>query len=41
MLAKRKSPVSQRLREARLDAELSQKTLGIKAGIDQFSSSAR
>ncbi|MCW8988119.1 MAG: helix-turn-helix domain-containing protein [Gammaproteobacteria bacterium] len=40
-MAKRKSPVSQRLREARLDAELSQKTLGIKAGIDQFSSSAR
>jgi transcriptional regulator with XRE-family HTH domain len=40
-LAKRKSPVSQRLREARLDAELSQKTLGIKAGIDQFSASAR
>jgi len=40
-LAKRKSPVSQRLREARTDAELSQKALGIKAGIDKFSASAR
>ena len=40
-MAKRKSPVSQRLKEARLNAGLSQKTLGIKAGIDQFSASAR
>ena len=35
------SPVSQRLKEARLEAGLSQKVLGIKAGIDEFSSSAR
>lgn len=40
-MSKKKSPVSQRLREARLNAELSQKILGIKAGIDQFSASAR
>jgi len=40
-LAKKKSPVSKRLREARILAELSQKSLGIKAGIDQFSASAR
>ena len=41
VLAKKKSPVSKRLREARTEADLSQKTLGIKAGIDQFSASAR
>ena len=40
-MAKKKSPISQRLREARIDADLSQKSLGIKAGIDQFSASAR
>jgi len=40
-LAKKKSPVSKRLREARSEAGLSQKSLGIKAGIDQFSASAR
>lgn len=40
-MAKKKSPVSKRLREARSEADLSQKTLGIKAGIDQFSASAR
>ena len=40
-MAKKKSPVSKRLREARLAVDLSQKTLGIKAGIDQFSASAR
>ena len=40
-MAKKKSPISQRLREARMDADLSQKSLGIKAGIDQFSASAR
>ena len=36
-----KSPVGRRLKEARLLQGLSQKGLGIKAGIDQFSSSAR
>lgn len=41
MLNKKKSPVSQRLREARLDSGLSQKVLGIKSGIDEFSASAR
>jgi len=40
-VAKKKSPISQRLREARSNADLSQKSLGIKAGIDQFSASAR
>ena len=40
-MAKKKSPVSKRLREARSEAELSQKALGIKAGIDRFSASAR
>ena len=40
-MAKKKSPISQRLREARVGADLSQKMLGIKAGIDQFSASAR
>ena len=38
---KTKSPVSRRLREARIRAELSQKELGVLAGIDQFSASAR
>lgn len=40
-MAKKKSPISHRLREARINADLSQKSLGIKAGIDQFSASAR
>ncbi len=35
------SPVPKRLKEARLAAGLSQKELGIKAGIDPFSASAR
>ncbi len=37
----RKTPISQRLKLARTEAGLSQKTLGIMAGIDQFSASAR
>ena len=41
MTKKKKSPVSQRLREARVESDLSQKALGIKAGIDQFSASVR
>ncbi|VAW80224.1 hypothetical protein MNBD_GAMMA12-36 [hydrothermal vent metagenome] len=40
-MAKKKSPVSKRLREARVLAGFSQKSLGIKAGIDEFSASAR
>lgn len=35
------SPVCIRLKEARLLAKLSQKKLGIEAGMDQFSASAR
>ncbi len=35
------SIVARRLKEARLHAGISQKQLGIKAGIDEFSSSAR
>ncbi len=35
------SPLQKRLREARKAAKLSQKTLGIEAGIDAFSASAR
>jgi len=35
------SPLPKRLKEARLAAGLSQKDLGIKAGIDEFSASAR
>ncbi len=35
------SPVPKRLKEARLTAKLSQKKLGIAAGIDEFSASAR
>lgn len=34
-------PVPKRLREARLQAGLSQKELGIRAGIDEFSASPR
>lgn len=35
------SPVPKRLRQARLAAKLSQKKLGIAAGMDEFSASAR
>ncbi|MBI2774381.1 helix-turn-helix transcriptional regulator, partial [Candidatus Dependentiae bacterium] len=35
------SPICKRLKEARLAAKLSQKKLGIAAGIDEFSASAR
>ncbi len=35
------SPLCKRLKEARLAAKLSQKKLGIAAGMDEFSSSAR
>lgn len=35
------SPVPKRLKEARLFTRLSQKKLGIAAGIDEFSASAR
>lgn len=35
------SPLPKRLKEARLAAKLSQKELGIAAGIDQFSASPR
>jgi transcriptional regulator with XRE-family HTH domain len=35
------SIVAQRLKEARLHAGISQKQLGMKAGIDEFSASAR
>ena len=36
-----KSPIAERLRQARSVKEVSQKSLGILAGIDQFSASAR
>jgi transcriptional regulator with XRE-family HTH domain len=36
-----RSVIAKRLREARLRSGLSQKTLGIKAGIDEFSASPR
>lgn len=35
------SPLQKRLKEARKAAKLSQKTLGIRAGMDAFSASAR
>jgi len=35
------SPIAKRLREARLNAELSQEKLGVLAGIDEMSASAR
>lgn len=35
------SPVPKRLKEARISSGLSQKSLGIAAGIDEFSASAR
>ena len=34
-------PISKRIKELRLKADLSQKRLGILAGIDEFSASAR
>ncbi|OGT07480.1 MAG: transcriptional regulator [Gammaproteobacteria bacterium GWE2_37_16] len=34
-------PIAKRLKEARLAANISQKKLGIAAGIDQFAASAR
>lgn len=40
-MADSKSPVPKRLKEARLATGLSQKKLGIAAGIDEFSASAR
>lgn len=40
-LVANKSPVAKRLKEARTSANLSQKGLGIAAGIDEFSASAR
>ncbi len=36
-----KSPISKRLKEARVEADLSQKQLGIAAGVDEFVASAR
>lgn len=41
LLENKKTPISQRLKQARIDAGLSQKSLGIEAGIDRFSASAR
>ena len=35
------NPVAMRLKEARINAGLSQKELGIRAGIDEFSASPR
>lgn len=35
------SPLPRRLREARVKARISQKSLGILAGVDEFSASAR
>lgn len=37
----KKSPIGKRLKEARLEAKLSQKQLGIAIGIDQFVASPR
>jgi len=37
----RKSPISKRLKEARLESGISQKQLGISAGIDEFVASSR
>lgn len=36
-----KSPLTKRLKEARVSAGISQKELGIAAGIDEFSASSR
>lgn len=38
---KNNSPISKRLKEARQEAKLSQKQLGIASGIDEFVASAR
>jgi transcriptional regulator with XRE-family HTH domain len=35
------NPITKRLKEAREKADISQKQLGIAAGIDEFSSTAR
>ncbi len=40
-MSNKKTPIPKRLKEAREEAGLSQKQLGIKAGIDEFSASAR
>lgn len=40
-MKKKLTPIPRRLKEARKNAELSQKQLGIKVGIDEFSASAR
>ena len=40
-MSARQSVVAKRLREARLRSTLSQKKLGVLAGIDEFSASAR
>ncbi len=40
-MRKKLTPIPKRLKEAREKAGLSQKQLGIKAGIDEFSASAR
>ena len=37
----KKLPISKRIKELRTEADLSQKKLGILAGIDEFSASAR
>ena len=37
----KKLPISKRIKELRLELDLSQKKLGILAGIDEFSASAR
>lgn len=37
----RRSPIYKRLKEARLEAGISQKRLGIAAGVDEFVASAR
>ncbi len=40
-MAKVRNPIPKRLKEARLQKGISQKSLGIAAGIDEFSASAR
>ncbi len=40
-MSNKETPIPKRLKEAREEAGLSQKQLGIKAGIDEFSASAR
>ena len=40
-MSNKETPIPRRLKEAREAAGLSQKQLGIKAGIDEFSASAR